>query len=1038
MVHARTVAADDPLVDATAQQETATITGIVVDVNGNPVIGATVITDDGRGVLTDTEGRFEIPAAVGSNLTVSYIGYNTQTVTAGPGRMTITLEEGILLGEVQVVAYGAQKKVTVVGAISGIKGEELTRTPTSSISNLLGGALSGITTIQYSGEPGADAADIFVRGKATWDSDNAKPLIQVDGVERDLDSIDPNEIESITVLKDASATAVFGVRGANGVVLITTKRGQTGKAKISLTTSASIVTPTKLVELANSYQYATFHNMMRENDGAAPLFTDDILQKFQDHSDPIRFPDTNWMDYVMKDATLQSQHNINISGGTERVRYFISAGALTQGGLFKQFHIPYDMTYQYRRFNYRSNLDIDATKTTLVSVNIAGNVDNANRPYTGQSSTGIMRDIYWSTPFSSPGFVGDKLVLAAEDYPDLRLPFVGGNGLGYLSRGYMETSNNNLTTDLIVTQNLDFITKGLSVRVKGSYNSTFYVYKDALAELATYTPVLKDDGSIGFKQYGQETQPAYTERRGKARDWYMEAGFDYARSFGDHTVSGLVLYNQSKVYYPSEYQEIPRGLVGLVGRVTYDWKNRYMLDFNVGYNGSENFAPGNRFGLFPAGGIGWAISEERFWEPLKPVIGFMKFRVTLGLVGNDAIGGSRFMYTSDPYAVNSDGTFSRWGQNLGGLGYIFGSNRNISNGAYELSRNNPDVTWEKAFKQNYGVDFSMVRERFRGNFEYFKEKRTNILLVDGTAPYIIGFLSPYANLGQVNSWGWELSVRWDDRIGKEFRYWVGANLSYNQNEIIERKESPKNYDYLYQKGNRIGSRSNLQFWKYYYVGIEDDYKKTFGTDFPNHGITLQPGDAVYVDKNGDGVINSEDAGYGIGYTDDPQYMLGVNLGFNWKRFDVSMQWTGAWKVSRQISDVFMQPFFSNSSQSQGGLLAYHLNNTWTEDNPSQSAKYPRASWAAASNNYLTGVSAYSSTLYEKNSSYLRLKTIEVAYSFDLPFMEKMKLSTFQLALSGYNLLTFTNYIWGDPESRATNSPTYPLQKTYSLTLRLGF
>ncbi len=1016
-------------------QQTNTITGIIEDSQGEPIIGANVVTEDGKlGTITDVNGIFKLSVPPGTKLVITFIGYRSQTVVAERGRMRIVLDEDSqMLGEVQVVAYGAQKKVTVTGAISGIKGEELTKTPTGSVSNLLAGAISGLTSIQYSGEPGSDAASVFIRGKATWE--NADPLVQVDGVERSFNDIDPNEIESITVLKDASATAVFGVRGANGVLLITTKRGREGKAKISFSTSASVVRPTKMVELANSYQYATFYNQMRINDGNEPLFSDEIIQKFQDHSDPIRFPDTNWVDYVMKKSTLQSQHNVNISGGTERVRYFVSAGAYTQGGLFKQFDLPYDLSYQYKRFNYRSNLDIDVTKTTLLSINISGNVDNANKPYTGQGSAAMVRSIYEATPFSSPGLVDGKMVYTATDYSDYRLPFTGNTGMTYYGGGYMATSNNRLTTDLILDQKLDFLTKGLSFKVKGSYNSTFIAYKNGSGNIATYTPVLQSDGSIAYKKSGDDSQLSYSESSGKARDWYMEAGINYGRSFGYHTVGGLVLYNQSKTYYPSQYSDVPRGLVGLVGRITYDWKNRYMAEFNAGYNGSENFAPGNRFGFFPAGALGWSVSEEKFWEPIKRIVNYMKIRASWGLVGNDAVGGNRFMYTADPYLTDLSELHNRTaaGYADSAFGYYFGSNRNTTLGAREYSKNNPNVTWEKAFKQNYGVDFSLVKERLRGSFDYFKENRKDILLQDGAAPAILGFSTPYANLGRVKSWGWEISLRWDDQVTRDFRYYIGTNLSYNQNKIIEKKETPQNYEYLYQKGHRIGSRKQYKFWRYYDENTPALYESTFNSPFPEHNVTLQPGDAVYLDLNGDGVIDTEDMSYAYGFTDDPEYLIGVNMGFSWKRFDVSLQWTGAWNVSREISHVFRQPFKNNAGSTEGGLLVYHLTNTWTEENPSQSAKYPRATFTNAANNY-----DMSSTLYEMNSSYLRLKSLEVAYNFHLPFMEKIKLNSCVLAFSGYNLLTFTNYMWGDPEATASSAPSYPLQRSYTLSLKLGF
>lgn len=1033
-------------------QQQGSIKGTVVDDKGEPVIGANVlVVGTSVGTITDIDGVFKINAKAGAKLKITFIGYTEQVVVAQNNMRVVLSEDATTLQEVEIVAYGVQKKVTMTGAVASVKTEALTRTSIGSVSNVLGGQMAGLTTIQTSGEPGADAAEVFIRGKATWG--DASPLIQVDGVERSMNDIDPNEIESISILKDASATAVFGVRGANGVILITTKRGREGKAHISFSTSASIQMPTKMVETANSYEYAMFYNQMMANDtpaGEKPVktFSDGVIQKFRDGSDPIRFPSINWIDYIMGDATLQSQHNLNISGGTDKVRYFISAGAYTQGGLFNEFSLPYGISYQYRRFNYRSNLDIDVTKTTTISFNVAGNVNSSEKPRTSQGSSGMVKNIYYSTPFRSAGFVNDKLVYTTTDSQSdgLNLPFVGdADPFTYYGGGAAHSINNSLNADLILNQKLDFITKGLSFKLKGSYNSSFTINKNLSGGTEmTYTPVLQSDGSVGLRPIdgSKYTNVSYGITRGKSRNWYMEAALNYNHSFGDHNIGALVLYNQSKEYYPKEYSDVPRGYVGLVGRVTYDWKNRYMVEANMGYNGSENFAAGNRFALFPAASVGWVASEEKFWESVNPVISFLKLRASFGLVGNDKIGGSRFMYTANPYHVNLNGYVSNSGYGTGNLaqlqaayGYLFGQGgqtSTVSLGAHEWAINNANVTWEKAFKQNYGVDINFLNDRLSATIEYYKEHRWDILLQDGTAPSMLGFAQPFSNLGEVNNWGWELSLKWNDKIGKDFRYWAGINLSYNQNEIIERKEAPQEYDYLYQKGHRIGSRKQYAFWRYYDEQTPALYEQTFHRPFPAHSVVLQDGDAVYVDLNGDRKIDENDMGYDYGFTDDPEYMVGMNLGFSWKNLEVNTQWTGAWNVSRMISDVFRRPFLSSSGNVAGGLLAYHLTNTWTKENPSQDAKYPRATWENADNNYAE------STLYEQDSKYLRLKTLTIAYNFQFPLMKKLGMSTCQLSFSGYNLWTLTPYLWGDPEARASNAPSYPLTKTYTLGLKLGF
>ena len=622
--HPLVVSAADKVMAVQLIHQQQTIKGIVVDVSGEPVIGANVVVEGTTmGTITDFEGTFSISVPKNGKIKISFIGYKDQVLTPQSGKnLRVVLEDDSqMLGEVQVVAYGAQKKVSITGAISSMKGEDLLKTPAASMSNVLSGQITGISSVQYSGEPGADEADLYVRGIATWN--NAKPLIQVDGVEREFSQIDPNEVESITVLKDASATAVFGVRGANGVILITTKRGAEGKAKISFSTSAGVNLRTKQLEFANSYQYASYYNDLQVNDGGVPTFTEEQLIKFRDHTDPILYPDINWIDYCMNKAAFQSQHNVNISGGTDRMRYFVSAGMFTQDGMFKQLAASDNFNFNYKRYNYRANLDFDATKTTLISVNIGGRIETKRTPESGEDQNQLFRKLYWAVPFAGAGIVDGKRVVSNADY----LPFTGSDGLNsYYGKGFRSTTTNVLNVDLVLDQKLDFITKGLSFKLKGSYNTSYWTQKIASSSMAVYTPVLHDDGSIGYRKSGSDSQLSYSRNsngEGKSRDWYMEAALNYSRKFGDHNVTGLVLYNQSKRYYPGgTYDDIPSAYVGFVGRATYDYKTRYMAEFNVGYNGSENFAPGKRYGLFPAGSIGWIVSEESFFKPLKKVINY--------------------------------------------------------------------------------------------------------------------------------------------------------------------------------------------------------------------------------------------------------------------------------------------------------------------------------------------------------------------------------------------------------------------------------
>ena len=1005
------------------QQNTVKVTGTVKDTNGEPIIGANVmVVGSATGVITDIDGNFTLNVPVGSKLQFSFIGYKEQVVPVKKGiSLNIVLEEDAqMLGEVEVVAYGVQKKVSVTGAISSMRGDDLLKTPAGSISNILSGQVTGISSVQYSGEPGADAADIYVRGIAT--TNNATPLIQVDGVERDFSQIDPNEIESVTILKDASATAVFGVRGANGVILITTKRGAEGKAKISFTTSAGVNVRTKELEFANSYQYASYVNMMRTNDGNEPLYSDEQLAAFRDHTNPLLYPDINWIDYCMNKAAFQSQHNVSISGGTNNMRYFVSAGLFTQDGMFKQFNLTDDFNFDYKRYNYRANLDFDISKTTLLSVNIGGRVESKRTPESGEDQNQLFRKLYWAVPFASAGIVDGKYIKTNADY----VTKPGADGLeSYYGKGFRNQTTNVLNLDLVLDQKLDFITKGLSIKLKGSYNSSYSTTKIASSSVATYTPVVDDKGAITYKKSGSDSQTSYREGDyGKGRDWYMELALNYNRKFGNHSVTGLFLYNQSKRYYPGgTYDYIPTGYVGLVGRVTYDWKTRYLAEFNVGYNGSENFNPENRYGFFPAGSIGWIVSEEPFFAPIKKVVNYFKVRATLGMVGNDNYAGQRFLYLpgSYGYGQNNDhnGPGGFFGQNIG----------NAKPGAWEATQSNPYAKWETAVKQNYGLDFNILNDHLSVSADYFIEKRRDILRTPDYLPGILGMTLPAINVNKVENKGFEIQAKWNDRIGTDFRYWANFNISFARNKIVFMNEVEQNEPWMYQTGRRINSRSMYKFWGFYDETADLRYQEEFGIPISDHGITLQPGDAVYVDLNKDGKLDGNDATRDIGFTDLPEYTAGLNLGFSWKNFDFSMQWTGAWNVDRMLSE-FRQPLGDTQNK---GLLLYQYEDTWRSSEDSYTAKFPRITATNRKNNFEKG-----SDLYLINASYLRLKNIEIGYNFDFPFMRKLKLNSCRMYVNGYNLLTFTAFDWGDPESRQSDRPNYPLTRVFNIGLKLGF
>ena len=1002
--------------------QTATVSGVVKDDTGEPVIGAGVLVKGTTlGTITDIDGHFSFRADdLNGVLVVSFVGMETQEIPMkGKGTFDIVLKSSnTLLEEVQVVAYGAQKKVTLTGSISSVNTDELLKVPTASIGNMLSGVLSGVSSIQSSGQPGGDDPDVFIRGITTVYTVNAKPLYLVDVVEPSFFQIDPNEVENITILKDASSTAVFGVRGANGVIIVTTKRGKEGKAKINASFSYGIQTPTRMPEFVNSYDYATFLNEAYTNDGKDPKFTPVAVEAFRTHTNPIIYPDTDWMELLFKSSAPQTQGNVNISGGTERVRYFISMGMLDQKGFFKNHDTRYDANFNFNRYNYRANLDIDFTKTTLVAINMGGRVEKRNFPRSGDVINQLFRRIYWATPFSGPGIVDGKWIKGNSQY----LPVGLSDGLGNIyGRGYGSKTTNVVNLDLALTQKLDFITKGLQFKIKVAYNSGYDHTKERATSIESYQPWYRKDvtwmehpagsdpNEVVYIQDGEAGLISYAESFGKSRDWYAEASFDWKRDFGLHHLSALALYNQSKTYYPdSDYPGIPRGYVGLVGRVTYDYDNKYLIEGNVGYNGSENFAPGNRYGFFPAVSGGWVLTQEEFLKD-NPVVNFLKIRASYGIVGNDRYHPygtgfmDRFLYLSNSYFIGS--------------GYQFGTGTSWSPGAYEKSFGNSGLSWEKSAKQNYGIDFSLFNQKLSGSIDYFYEKRTDILAKASTDPIIHAMSLPVLNLGIVSNKGVELNLKWNHKINS-FRYWTNLNVSYAKNKIVYQDEVPSEYTYTLKTGHPVGQPFGLKVRGFYYEGMED---------VADHSYVLKEGDVVYEDLNHDGKIDDNDK-TAIGYPSYPLLNAGLTLGFEYKGFDFSMLWVGATKTSRVLEETFRKPLGETYDRS---LMSHQFTDRWTPETAA-TAKLPRATIDGVKNNYRD------SELWVKDASYLRLKNIEIGYNFRLPFMPKIGMEKMRVFMTGYNLLTFDKLKISDPESMSSGVPQYPVMRVINFGLNVSF
>ena len=997
---------------AWAQQR---VTGTVVDQEGEPLPGVTVVVKGTtQGTVTNVDGEYilgDIPSD--ATLVFSFVGMLTQEINV-TNKSVIDVElviDAIGIEEVVAIGYGTKNKATITGAVTSIKNEELKKVPAANVANALTGRLSGVTFIQQSGEPGADDPIIRIRGISTLGDplgSGNDPLILVDGVERNFSRLDPEEIENVTVLKDAASTAVYGVRGANGVILVTTKRGETGKAQVSYSGQYGLQQPAIHLDYTDAYQYATLVNEGQANDGIAPenrSFTSEELEIYRTNSDPWFYPNMEWMDYLLKEVTPQQKHNFNIQGGSDNLRYFVSLGVLKQQGIFKEFDIgEHDPSFNFTRYNFRSNFDFDVTKTTTLNITAGGNTGSRNGPSDSGGGNGhFWFDLQQSNPMISLGIIDGKRV-TAEDRQ-------GRDGAltDLYFTGFTNVYTSNLNFDAKVEQSLDMVLEGLKFHGKIAYDSYYSHTKDRAKGYPRYHPRYNpnDPEEIVLIKKGQEGGLGYNEWYGKWKKIYSEIAINYNRSFDNHNISALALYNQQKRWYPDLSQsDIPTGYVGLVGRVTYNYSLKYLVDFNLGYNGSENFAPENRFGLFPAVSAGWVASEEPFVKSSLPFLDYLKFRVSYGTVGKDNLGSQRFYYLPDRYAFSG--------------GYYFGTTTSQSPGAREASLGNPDVGWEVAEKQNYAVELKTFKQKLNLTFEYFKEHRTGILINRRTVPAVMAADLPPQNLGIVDNEGYEIEGRWTQKLGN-FRYNIGGNFAYTKNIIIFNDEPLGNYDWQWETGKPVG-----QHFGYEYIGFFKDEADIANSATYYEGT--QPGDVKYKDVNDDGVINSADI-TAISYPRYPQITYGINGGIDYKNFDFRFLFQGAARVSIALSDEFIIPYINNSA-----VMKYIWDERWTPAT-SETATYPRliSSPTRDHNNYMP------SSLWIKDASYIRLKNVDLGYTFrDRPFMTKLGIENFRVGLNGVNLLTFTPLTVSDPEARSGRTQMYPTMKVYNLTLNVQF
>lgn len=1026
--------------------QTLEVRGTVTDRQNEPIPGTNVLVRGTTvGTFTDIDGHFSIVTAPDAVLDFSSLGFLDKSVKInGNAYLDVVLENDMeSIEETVVIAYGTASKASVTGALSSVKTDDLLKSPVTSVTNMLAGSLPGVSAVQTSGQPGRDAATIYIRGSGSLDNSLASPLVLVDGVERDFSQIDPNEIESISVLKDASSTAVFGVRGANGVILVTTRRGLEGKPRISVSTSVGIQQPISLVEQTGSYEYARFWNIKQELDGVTNrrlYFSREAVEAYRTGSDPIMYPDMDWQDYCFNDLFLQSKNNINISGGTDKVKYFISVGYLYQNGLLKQ--LPgqrYDNNFRYDRYNYRANIDARLTSSTVMKLGIGGVVGNMQEPRNVVSDTSQDQNPWvisqiWTHPFAGPGFIDGVRTLVPKDLVPLGEILRDGMFVFY-GCGYTRKYNTTLNIDLDITQELDFITEGLSVSVKGAYDNAFSLtkkytggsveyqtayYKSYFDSDGQMDPVSPDyDKTIIYVPTGNDTPLSYSEANGRNQNWYAEARINYDRSFGYHKVGGLLLYNMSRNYYPSTYTYIPRSYMGFVGRATYSYMTKYMVDVNLGYNGSENFAPGKtRFGLFPSVSAGWVISGEDFMKK-QNVISYLKLRASWGLVGSDKGVNTRFMYM--PAVWTQSGSYS------------FGVDNPDMSEAYSMSKPGNDlVTWETSAKTNVGMDIKFFDNRLSMVADYFYEDRKGILITPESTPGIIATTSPDLNIGEVVNQGYEISLSWNDSPFKDFSYFLDANMSFARNRIIHMDEVPKKYRYMNQTGGptdrQTGMYKYLRLYQYSDFIENEDGSLTLNPDLPQPYQKVYPGDAMYADLNRDNKVDGDDRCV-TGFSERPEYMAGLNAGINWKGLSFSMQWTGAANVDKLLDIEYRIPF---TNAGKRGLLTYFYEDCWTPENQ-KDALYPRPSETSESWN------SENSTLWLMDSSYIRLKNVTLGYTLsNMEWMKKIGIQSLVFTFSGYNLLTFSTLKVIDPEGQTTRTGDYPLVKLYNFGLNINF
>ena len=1032
------------IVESTQQKkQKRVITGVVRDGDTNePIIGASVwLKNSSVGAVTDIDGKYSITIeGVGGVLEFSYIGMKKQEIAIIDQKsINVTLQPDTeVLDEVVVVGYGSQKKESVVGAISTLDIKKL-KVPGASISNVLAGQLSGVVAMTRSGEPGKNsAADFYIRGVSSFKG-TSTPLVLVDGIERDLDLVDTDDIASFSILKDASASAVYGVRGANGVILITTKKGEEGKPAINVRTEFGFTSPTKRPKMLDSARWAELYNEA----SSTKYYSDEVMQKYREHSDPDLYPDVDWFDALFDDMAENQRVNLSITGGGDIVKYYVSGSFYNESSIYKNAGniYGYDSSINYNKFNFRANIDLNLTKSTVLNVNLANIYEKSFGPGFGDNDNDIWGYTFNASPNAFPIEYSDGKLSG----PSTDSGFNPWNML--VHSGYREQFWNSAQALVGVTQDIGKLWKpleGLTANLKFSWDAwnttlqrrsktpTFYhargrddqgnlIYDDNNGD-GEWDPVHTGSESLGFAIGRSGTMTRY-----------LEGSLNYNRLFAEkHRVGALLLYNQkihTNTQAGSGDAALPYKNQGLAGRVTYAFKDTYFAEVNVGYNGSENFARGHRFGFFPAAAIGWMMSNEKWFEPITNTVDMLKLKASYGKVGNDKLG-ERFPYLytiAKSYKENDkDVTFPGW--NWGDYGY-----GNSYDGMAYTQLASENVTWEIATKHDIGVDLSLFNDKFTATVDYFHEQRDGIYMERKYLPGIVGIVrsNPKANVGSVRSQGFDGHFAYKQKINR-VNLTVRGNFTYSKNEILEKDEENTVYPYQTEAGYRVNQAKGLIA-----LGLFKDYDDIRNSPQQTAWGKVQPGDIKYKDVNGDGVINDGDK-VAIGATTKPNLIYGFGISAQWKGFDFNVHFQGAGKSSFFINGSTV---FAFKDSQWGNVLGNLVANRWVDAdtaaklgipaNEDPNASYPRLSYGGNDNNQ------QKSTFWLKNGSYLRLKTLEVGYTLPKSIVNKIKFNNIRVFFIGTNLLTFAKFKEWDPELGSSTGAEYPLSRVMTLGLTVN-